>query len=589
MAESQVAQALFDEPPNPEVESKVEAHPKAKKGPKRPIEIGVHVHDRTQVETVFDYYLRRGQSAAEKLQDATNLRYRVDAYLFYPRQFALNEHTYPKERFFADIRPLLRFREPKFSYNCMLGAKTVTSAGGEVSVANSPLVYLSHYISCLEQQLAPEPLQNALDEVRLFACAYISSFLRGIDRNKRRLARLSAAGHAASPETTEKLCGRIRRQIVRAHAVILAFRQLIDRVVVLGDPSVVPLLAELHLIDEYCYYRLRDGIAFLLTLLAQTAGGLGVSDATSCPEAVAVRGLLVEVLAWHDEHASVSGYMRLTPASIEAEKERFIHRRGELKRRIWGVLFLDMRTVSLFRVQRQLGAMIAAGVASVWALIAQYFLVREAMQPKHMGDVLGLSGLLFLAFGTMAYIIKDRIKDLGRSYFGGFMRHVPDHSERLFYNNRQGKPMEVGTVQETARFHAPKDLPKRIQALRDEVGQGDRQIDAGVNRVLQYRKVVTLSRSLRLLNRYPLRAVHDILRLNIDACLPRLGEPSRMLDLVNAQGSVEAVRFPKVYYLDMVLGYSRLDDSNKAEEQSLDYFRLVLDKNGLLRIERLSV
>jgi len=143
VAEPQVAQALFDELPSPEVESKVEAKPKAKKSPKRPIEIGVHVHDRTQVETVFDYYLRRGQSAAEKLQDATNLRYRVDAYLFYPRQFALNEHTYPKERFFADIRPLLRFREPKFSYKCMLGAKTVTNAGGEVSVANSPWFILA--------------------------------------------------------------------------------------------------------------------------------------------------------------------------------------------------------------------------------------------------------------------------------------------------------------------------------------------------------------------------------------------------------------------------------------------------------------
>ena len=148
--------------------------------------------------------------------------------------------------------------------------------------------------------------------------------------------------------------------------------------------------------------------------------------------------------------------------------------------------------------------------------------------------------------------------------------------------------MEVGTMQETARFYAPKDLPLQIRALREEVGAGDRHIDAGVNRVLQYRKVITISRSLRLLNRYPLRAVHDILRLNIDACLPRLGEPSRFLDLVTQDGSVESVRFPKVYYLDMVLGYSKLDEKNKAEQQSLDYFRLVLDKKGLLRIERLS-
>ena len=560
-----------------------------KKAPKRTIETAVHVHDRTQLETVFDYYLRRGQSAADKRQDAATLRYQVDAYLFYPRQFALNEHTYPKERFFADVRPLLRFREPKFSYKSMLGTKGGSKSVASGGTAASPLVYLSQYVAGLEQRLPTEPVQNAVDEVRLFACAYISAFLRGIDRNKRRLARLNAAEPTANPEDWQKLCTRLRRQVERAHTVILAFRQLIDRVGALPDAEVAPLGAELKLVDEYCYYRLRDGVAFLLTMVADmstawtTAFPHGV-----LPEAEAVRRLLLEVLTWHDEHALASGYMRLAPSSNEAQKERFIHRRGELKRRIWGVLFLDLRTVSLFRVQRQLGAMMAAGFAGAWALVAQFFLIRRAMQPQDVGDIVGLSGMLFLAFGTMAYIIKDRIKELGRSYFGGFLRHVPDHSERLFYKNRQGKPMEVGTMQETARFYAPKDLPLQIRALREEVGAGDRHIDAGVNRVLQYRKVITISRSLRLLNRYPLRAVHDILRLNIDACLPRLGEPSRFLDLVTQDGSVESVRFPKVYYLDMVLGYSKLDEKNKAEQQSLDYFRLVLDKKGLLRIERLS-
>ena len=61
-----------------------------------------------------------------------------------------------------------------------------------------------------------------------------------------------------------------------------------------------------------------------------------------------------------------------------------------------------------------------------------------------------------------------------------------------------------------------------------------------------------------------------------------------MVDLVTEDGDVEAVRFPKVYYLDMILSYWRLTEKGERSHQGLEYYRLVIDKNGLLRIERMN-
>ena len=570
-----------------------------KKLPKRFIKSSVALHDRTQLETVFDYFLpatnkapeinssdvtgrtvRVEKTAAVRLagiknsENSATIGYEVDTYLFYPRQFGVNEHTYPKERFYADVRPMLRFREPKMGFKTMVGSRF----GGI-----SPLLFLRNYLEGLDSGRTVEPIQNAIDEVRLFACAYIGTYFRGIDRNRRRIHRLLATQADPTSEAIAKLCARICRMVERADKALREFREIRDLVVSRSEHQVDALAEEMRIADEYCYYRLRDGAAYLLQFhlrLSNQYQNLAIDT---------LKAMILDVLRLHDAHAQVAGYMMLTPSSSNSEKEKFIHRKGELKRRIWEVLFLEIRTVPLFAVQRQIGAMIAAGLAATWALVAQFLLIVRLSQPEALADGLGISGLVFLSAGILAYIIKDRIKEIGRGYFGGgVFRRMPDHSERIFYKNRSGKPTAVGEIKETARFLNPEDLPVRITELRENTPEAHVYGAGGISRVLQYSKSIKLSGKLRILNRYPLRAVHDILRLNIDACLPKLGEPKLTVDVVTIDGEVEAVRFPKVYYLDMILSYSKLDHDGRKSHQALDYFRLVIDKNGLLRIERMN-
>ena len=539
-----------------------------KNGRKRFIKSLVTVHDRTQIETVFDYYLYRGNKA-DSGPDA--IQYRVEAFLFYPRQFGLDAETYPKERFYSDIRPLIRFREPRLGTKQMLGKK---------AAVESPLLYLQKYVEALAQGRLNDPVTRAVDETRVFACAYISGYLKNIDRRRKRIAELKGA---CELDAASEIFDKTAKVMEKANAVLVEFRKILTAASALPDDLGAELKLELKLVDEYCYYRLRDGIAYLSLMTEE------LRRARREPDVVRFMATMTDLLAVLDGDAAAKRYMVIRPDSSRAEKERFVRRRGELKRRIWGVLYLDIRTQPLFAVQRQLGAMIAAGLAAFWAVIAQVLMLKKFVIGGNASSLVGLSGLIFTSAGVLAYIIKDRIKDVGRSYFrSGLFREVPDQSERIYYRPSGRKPVVIGSIKEVAHFRPLDRLPPYIAELREN-HYGKALSDAeAVDAVLHYKKTISLSRGIKILDRYPLRAVHDILRLNIDACLPRLGEPTRQLNVVDAAGDVHQVEFPKIYYLDLALSYSKIQAAGTAVARTTDYFRLVLDKNGLLRIERLS-
>ena len=378
----------------------------------------VTVHDRTQIETVFDYYLWRG---AKSQQHTRRLQYKVDAYLFYPRQFGIDPQTYPKERFYADVRPLIRFREPHLSFKQMLGRRPS---------ARSPLVSLAQYIDRLLTGILDAPIEEAVDEAQIFCCSLMGNILRSIDRKKRRLVRILAgdipqrkvrdeSGQRIllDPETAEQAASRIaersRRLLIKIDQVISEFRSILGKVRNVEGQLASELLGELEAIDEYICYRFRDCVALILNMI-RTASHLvsetGYRDLvdTAC-----------RILSSLDDYSDQQGYMQIDENSSDEVKERYLHRRGELKRRIWQVLFLQIRTTPLFKFQQQVGAMIAAGIAAFWAIVTQIILIRRYITNAEPTDLFGITGAIFLVAAVFAYIVKDRIKEIGRSYFRG--------------------------------------------------------------------------------------------------------------------------------------------------------------------------
>ena len=544
-----------------------------KKSSKRFIKSNVTIHDRTQVEAVFDYYLSRANQAS--MHSGAKLRYRVEAFLFFPRQFGLNAITYPKDQFYNDIRPLIRFREPKLGFKRMRGLQPGS---------DSPLLYLREYLKdLLEGRHRTDTQIHAVSEARLFACCLISTFLRNVDRWRKRFSKWNPSAHAGPSEVVTTYITRLTILIEKMQGCLDDFRILRSDAALLSDEVGGTIQQELSLVDEYCYYRLKDSLAHLLLITQEWR------QTFDLPEVEIFQERLSSTIHMNDTHARQSRFMVISPNDDKKFRERYMRRRGELKRRMWSVLFLDLRSVRIFTFQQHFGPMIAAGLAALWAALAQIMLVREAILKDHPNELLGISGVIFLLLAVLAYIVKDRIKEIGRSYFrSGLFRKLPDHSERIYYDTPLTTRKEVGYLKEIAKFEKIEGLPPTVRSIRAQHASLESLDHDSKDGVLRYTKDVILSSNLSILGRYPLKIVHDILRLNIDACLPRLDEPTRQLFSVGPDLEVHAMDFPKVYYFDIALSYSQGAVGKESMDDRVDYFRLVLDKSGLVRVERLS-
>jgi hypothetical protein len=86
---------------------------------------------------------------------------------------------------------------------------------------------------------------------------------------------------------------------------------------------------------------------------------------------------------------------------------------------------------------------------------------------------------------------------------------------------------------------------------------------------------------------YPIRAVHDIFRINIASYLTRLDDPQAGTDIVSTDGKISSLRLPKVYRMEIVLKHAIANPFHRQQQVTYDHFRLVLNKRGIIRIERL--
>lgn len=529
-------------------------------------------HDRYQFETRFDYSV--DSSKTHPLDLGNKKVYYMDAYFFIPKLMGINVETYKKSHFYEDIRPLLRFQEPHFSQSELLSSRP----GKE-----SPFARLEQLLEILaNEKQHPRRLEiknEAIDMIKYFACCFVSNFRRKI-RKRCRVIGDGLKGTKTSVDLKDPIL-ELDPFLRRYFSLFRQFAKLKIRFV-LPEEFRESLYLELSLAEEYCYYRFREGVALAVETLELSKANTNESYL------LAKKKLRVwsRFINWFEKSRK---FISISEKSASWEREAFLSRLGNIKKHLSSVLYLKVRPNRLFAVRSQVGYMIAAALAAFWYFVANllifsYFRFGGFGSMGSVHDWLGMGSIAVIFSFIVAYVLKDRIKEIGRVKFkSGLFGKTPDFLQNFYHENSMGEKETVGKMSESVEFIRKREsIPPEIRTIRDQrdYWSEESQID-----ILLYQKKIELDQlSIRKI-RPDFFSVKHIVRFSIRRFLTKLDDPVQMYLGLDKKGNVQEIGMPKVYYVGVAIKYR---SENKKGPSGLDYQVLVVDKNGLVRIDEIA-
>lgn len=510
--------------------------------PKKRKEIRVHhsVHDRLQVESNLTFDLRP-RSEEEKYRD-----FKVDMYLYLPLSMGVNSSTFVSDEYFRHTTSYFRVRTPLYNHLRSLEPKDFSFDSVEE--------YFAGNLSSIERSRLRG---KVVQDVKLFGNFLYTELkkLRGAFSGKKR-----GLKESRRQEMAETLIHRTE--------LLWAFR----------ERYVKPIRQERYLVDDEvarAFYLTDEYLSYRLELVLLKANEVVKQEAARWD------GYLRREIAYRTERKLlVLGQNGKESVAFEA----YTYRLGLLKKYLGEVLFLQLTSNKKDNLYRNYAAAVGAGIAATIAGLA------EQQRVQYMtGNDSGVRLAILIGIAVVAYIFKDRVKDLSKEYFNTRLKErLPDQrfaiAHRSFDNEGQEKTRNLGTVSEYFRFL--RKIPSDVAYLRT-LGQ------MTTNDPERRENVVHIGRRLRFGLRskqhrrmFPL--VKNVLRIDISPFLSKLDNPTMPVSFVGEEGLSTTVQAPKVYHLNMVVRYEVGFDTESGE-RLVDYerFRLIVNKNGIVRLERL--
>jgi hypothetical protein len=507
--------------------------------PKRPeFRVRHSIHDRFQVESDITFDLRpRGPFENRR-------RFKVDMYLYLPYAMGVNATNLRGEEFFRHWTSYFRVRAPLYQQWRVLPPELL-------SFPSVDEYFAGHLSTELRQRHGPRVIQD----VKLFGNFLYTELkkLRQALPKKRRNRDAERRRYLA-----EELLHRV--------SLLWSFREIClkplreDRYLVDEDVQ-----RAFYLTDEYLSYR-----AELVLLRARD----------SLPEhGEELAEMLAREITYRHEH----GLLVLTadeeePVALEA----YTYRLGLLKKYLGEVLFLQSVSDKKDLLYKNYAAAIGAGLAALFTGIVEH----QRMQYLG-GEGSGLRFSFLIALAVLAYIFKDRIKELSRDYFNTRMRErLPDQRFRLLHQSvmPDGKPVEHELGVSTEYFRFVKEVPADVGYLRT-LGQ-TRSCDP-----VRREHIVHMARrfDFEVLNErqrmlFPL--LKNVVRLDISPFLNKLDNPTMPVSYFDKNRHAKTVAAPKVYHVNVVFRYETLfGPEGTLVKVDYERLRLVIDKNGIVRLE----
>lgn len=535
-------------------------------------EEAIKQHDRYQFETRFDYRIKKRKRKSFNFQNDRS--YFMNTYLFIPKVMGINKSNYKNSHFYEDLRLLLRFNEPFFQFI------EISHRGGHPKNLFEKLEYTLSKLSYDKKSDYETVKDEALDLIRYFASSFVSNFRRRVKRRSRHVRKFGVNPTEASDKTVRYL--RQLDSFLKKYFSLITDLSVLKEKFAYEESVADSIIVELKLAEEYCFYRFREGVALVL----DSVNALEFSNDKLIYFLKKRLKIWSRFIGWYERK---SNFFSVRESSTDRERENFLSRLGNIKKYLSRVLYIEAKPNRLFQIKSQAGYMIAAALAAVWYFFAN-LLIFSSLHFGGFGsfgdfsNLLGFGGLTILFSFVIAYVLKDRIKDLGREKFrSGIFKRLPDHVYDLIYTNEHQKKKSLGQMSEYVSFVKDRDsIPIEIRKIRESLELWNEENEY---EVLCYENVIALNTESIKEIKPSFYSVKHISRFSLRRYLTRLDDPVEIYLGFDDDAKVQELRMPKLYYVGVALNFFT---SDSPSPKGFDYHVLVVDKNGIVRIDDLA-
>ncbi len=496
------------------------------------IQQAIKPHDKYQIEIKLDY---------EVLDDAET-QYRIATYFFIPQTLGISAGTYSKSEFYGDVQNYIRLKTP------ILNLRDIIEYG------QSPLCHIEQIVERNDWAHREEIDAQLITNFKL-----LSAILKSAIRDHFLLIEERITESVPGSKIHWNIQNLVELYLSGTEEISRRYRDLYR---VFNLPNVkAAVFTAYTLTDESISILIEEGLVEMFQIVSQY---LKKETQQMFLEQFNQRAKA------ETKYRRSRGYDSVLDG--DSENEAYTYHISVLKKYAASVLHLSTAVRREGRGLEQLLFALAAGLSMIFATLIAFY------SQNQFGN---FTFPFFIAL-VLAYMLKDRIKELGRYLFATQLQ-TRLYDRRIDIRTQNGKH-KLGVLREKMTFVQESDVPKPVLRARNKDLFSELDNDGRGETIICYTKDIVLYRKAFervFANAAQITGLNDIIRYDIRPFLRKMAEPVYERPYLK-DGQLQMAECHKVYHVHLVSRYRALHPQKQKLHR---HVRLVLNQEGIKRID----
>lgn len=475
------------------------------------------------------------------------IQYSMDLYLFVPISFGITPETWSQKAFYQNSRVYSRLHAPALTLGSLCDLKHPLNPAGLLA-------------DRLERMLTDPGFR---EEAMIALAKMYGAELTDAIYQQAHLLRLHVQKVTESEQTFSLLKGLsdFCSEGLQSLRTLRTLRLMAETYQGIVSKS---MISSLSFAEEYTCAVLDENLSEIAIYIKDNHD-LRDGKGTVAKLQVTIAHTLEKLNQWR----RAAGFAMPTSRDFEY----YAYRVNLLKKEVQRSLYVSMKETKRDPFYANSAAMVAAGLAAVWAALAQV--------PVMSGSLFSKERLLLIGAATGAYILKDRIKDWVKKRLVKKLNPW-DHDYNVDGSTLSSVGLGgfEGRVQEQMKWKDESSLSEAVKELR-HFQRTVRGSSIELEQAIHYNRRLTLSAAKNdpLPTGFGLR---EVTRLTLDDIIRRLDEPTDTIHYYDDFGTgFQKATMPRVYHINLVLVSTNLTNGQQHKKR----IRVVLNQKQILRVE----